>query len=86
MDRAQLETRIRAILTHYRVNQKWIKGQTSRGYAVYAGPNTGRMRPNPDIRQISEVLSSREANDLKKDLIVADLIKLFEESNHVHEE
>lgn len=89
MDRKQTEARIREILGNYRVNQKFVPGPGRRNYAyaVYAGPNTGRLRPNPGVRQVSELVTSGEAKAIRDDLIVADILKLIEESkNHVHEE
>lgn len=91
MDSAQIEARVRAILGNYRVNQKFIRGSGRRNYvyAVYAGPNLGRSQPNPDVRQVSEDLTSAEAKALVKDLTVADLVAFIEEikeSNHVHQE
>lgn len=87
MNRSDLEKRIREIIVNYRVNAKWEPGERGRCYAVYAGPSLGRMRPNPDLKQVSGNLTSREANNLKIDLIVADLVDLFEqESKNVHEE
>lgn len=90
MDRAQIEARVREILGNYRVNQKWVPSQRGRLYAVYSGPNVGRMRPNPGVEQVGEPMSSKEANQFKNDLIVADLLDLIENikesNNHVHQE
>jgi hypothetical protein len=90
MDRAQIEARVREIMGHYRVNQKFVRGPGRRNYvyAVYAGPNLGRSQPNPDVRQVSEDLTSTEAKALARDLTVADLVTFIEsikESNHVHQ-
>jgi hypothetical protein len=91
MSPEQIEARVREILGHYRVNQKFIRGTGKANYAygVYAGKNLGRTSPNPDVKQVSEDLTSREAKALAKDLTVADLVTFIQsikESNHVHEE
>lgn len=92
MDRAQLEARIREIMGHYRVNQKFIRGPGRRNYSygVYAGKNRGRTQPNPEVKQVSEDLTSAEAKVVMNNLIVADLLDLIESikesNNHVHQE
>lgn len=80
MGRDQIEACIREIMNNYRVNQKFSPGAGRRNYlyAVYAGPNTGRMRPNPGVKQVSEPVTSAEAKAIKDNLIVADLMSLIE--------
>jgi hypothetical protein len=80
MQRDQIEARVREILGHYRVNQKFIRGagKANYAYAVYAGKNLGRTTPNPDVKQVSEDLTSGEAKALAKELTVADLVTFIE--------
>lgn len=91
MQRDQIEAKVREIIANYRVNQKFAPGPGRRNYqyAVYAGPNTGRMRPNPNVRQVSEPVTSAEAKVIRDNLIVEDLVSFIEslqESNDVHQE
>lgn len=90
MGKQQIETRVREILGNYRINQKFQRGVGGRNYAyaVFAGPNLGRSVHHPNVKQISEDLTSAEAKKLQTDLIVADLVGLIEslkESNHEHQ-
>lgn len=93
MDRPAIEARIREIMGHYRVNQKFRPTRTSGrnySYAVYAGKNIGRVATNRDVKQVSGDLTSAEAKVFRDNLIVADIAdfieSLKESNNHVHEE
>lgn len=92
MQRDQIEARIREIMGHYRVNQKFrpsrCKGPNYT-YAVYAGPNRGRAQRTPDVKQVSGELTSAEAKAERDRLIIADIVSFIEslqESNDVHQE
>lgn len=82
MDREQIEARIREIMGHYRVNQKWNVRRDSKGsnygYAVYAGKNLGRMRPNGNVKQVTEILTSGEAKKARDNLIISDIADFIE--------
>lgn len=80
MPREEIEARVRAIMSNYRVNQKFVRGPGRRNYAyaVYAGPNRGRVSPSSEVKQISSGMSSPDAKKLMNDLIVADIVSFIE--------